>query len=79
MTDKENRIKNAELEVREAEINLRDAKLAMDEGFKAMTAKLNVRYSELKAEWEMSQINLERQRNYLELAKADAERGFEAT
>lgn len=78
MNEKELNVKRCELDVRTQETKVRDAKIALDEGYKKLKAEFDKEYSLLKSAYEREIIYLEREKAYLENARAMLAKGFES-
>lgn len=78
MTDKENRVKQCELNLRMSEIKFREAKSALDHGYAKAKAELEKEYDKLKLDLEKAEVEMERDKAYLETANADLARGFDS-
>ena len=78
MNEKELNVKRCELDVRIQETKVRDAKIALDEGYKKLKAEFDKEYSLLKSAYEREIIYLEREKAYLENARAMLAKGFES-
>lgn len=84
MTEKENKVRQCELDVQVAENKLLEARQNLDIGIKKAQAELDLANTEfikagvtLRNELERAKIELERQKAWLAEAKAELERGFE--
>lgn len=77
MTEKELTLKRYELDVRVQEAKVRDAKMELERGHEKMKAEFERDYARLKSVYEREVIQLERDKAYLEKAKADMVAGFE--
>ncbi len=77
ITEKEHRVKCAEIDVKEQESRVREARCAMEQGYKKLQAEMEKEYDKLKREFEREELRLEREKSRLELAQADLQRGFE--
>lgn len=78
MTDKEYLVKTCEIDVRRQELKVREAKTAMEEGRKKLKAEFDAEVSKLQTAYESAFLDLEREQNFLERAKAEVARGYEA-
>lgn len=78
MTDKENRVKQCELQVRTAKTRVAEARSALEHGYVRAKADFEREYSRLKCELERATIDVEREEGFLAAAKAELARGFEA-
>jgi hypothetical protein len=77
MTEKEQRAREAEIDVRLQESKVKQARAALEHGYKKLQAEMEKEYDELKRELEREELRLERERTKLELAQAELARGFE--
>lgn len=78
LTEKEHRVKCAEIDVRTQESKVREAKTALDLGYKKLQVEMENEYEKLKRELEREEFRLELDKSRLELAQADLQRGFDA-
>ena len=78
MNGKELRLKHCELDVRVQETKVRDAKIELDEGYNKLKADFEKEYSKLKNSYEREVLRLDREKAYVEFAKDELARGFDA-
>lgn len=77
ITEKEQRVRSAEIDVKVQESRVREARVACEQGYKKLQAELEKEYDKLKREVERAELGLEWEKSRLELAQADLQRGFE--
>lgn len=65
MTDQDSKIERAKCDVRAAEIRLQAAHEKMDRGVTEAGAAYYAKVAELKKEWQLAQVELEREKVYL--------------
>ena len=76
MTDISHRVRRQKLVVQERETRVRDAKSSMECGYIKLKAEFERDYEHLKTEYERACIILEREKNVLEEAIEEADRGY---
>lgn len=77
MTEKQNAVKSAELQVKTAKLNVSLARFEMEQGIARLTAKFNIQCNDLKVAYEQSLIDLQHEELNLVFSKDSAEKGFE--
>lgn len=76
MTQRENRVRQCELDVRVSESKVAEAKSAMDNGYKRLKAEFDAAYDKLKQEYQRASIHLEQEMAHLETAKSAADQPY---
>ena len=76
MTDISHRVRRQKLVVQERETRVRDAKSSMEYGYIKLKAEFERDYERLKKEYGRACIILEREKNVLEEAIEEADRGY---
>lgn len=77
MTEKQNRVRQTELDLRIAQSKLLDARCNFEHGTAKAKADYEKEYERLKQEMERATIDVERERAWLETARAALETPFE--
>jgi hypothetical protein len=77
MTEKEQKVREAEIVVRLQKNEVKQARIALEQGYKKLQAEMERDYDKLKRELEREELRLEREKTRLELAKAELARGFQ--
>lgn len=77
MTEKEHRLRLAEIDVEMQKARVREAKVALEEGHKRLLAEFEKEYSKLKAEYQRACLVLTRERSYVERFRTELTEGFQ--
>jgi uncharacterized protein YfbU (UPF0304 family) len=73
VTEAENKVRQAELDVQTAESKEREARRVMETGYEKLRAELEAGYARLKEEHQRTLVAVEKEKAYLARALAEAE------